>query len=40
MADGFDMELLIEAVKKFKEIWDMKGELYHDKNATSSVDNL
>jgi hypothetical protein len=31
--DGVDTELLIEAVKKFKEIWDMKCELYRDKNV-------
>jgi hypothetical protein len=26
MAHGFDTELLIEAAKKFKEIWDTKCE--------------
>jgi hypothetical protein len=33
MADGFDTEFLIETVKKFKEIWNTRYELYHDKNV-------
>jgi hypothetical protein len=33
MADSFDTELFIESVKKFREIWDTKYELYHDKNV-------
>jgi hypothetical protein len=30
MTDNFDTELLIESVKKFREIWDTKYEHHHD----------
>lgn len=32
MADGIDIEMLIEQVKMYPEIWDVKCELYHDRN--------
>ena len=33
MAESLDIELLIEEVKKYREIWDVKCEKYHDKHA-------
>jgi hypothetical protein len=33
MADGLDTELVIETMKKCKDIWDTKCEFYHDKNV-------
>ncbi|XP_033333384.1 uncharacterized protein LOC117224511 [Megalopta genalis] len=32
MTDIFDIELFIEAIKKYPEIWDTSCENYHDKN--------